>query len=260
MLIMATWNDRRFYVLLSWVMIGLIHGQTQASSGVRSAFTDKVLALSRSSSTLDVVDSRGKDQALKLRAFEVVKGSLYLGLEQQQVITAPLSAVAAVLDNVDQYVELFEGFASVRRVKESETQWVLAWEQTIPIFFLPNEKYETYYFVDQPTPLRKVYRYQLKQQDGRIRFNDGLIVLEALDSQRTLYTEVDYVDADWGPLKVLGDSRIWKESVEGLALSDFAIRLKSEHLDWSYSKVRSEARSLLKLSPVDRVVEERTRL
>ena len=47
----------------------------------------------------------------------------------------------------------------------------------------------------------RTYRYGLKESN-HLRRDDGVIVLESLDAGRTLYTEYDFFDADWGVAKI----------------------------------------------------------
>jgi hypothetical protein len=163
----------------------------------------------------------------------------YVGALQEALIEAPLPAVAAVLDDVPHYRDLFPDTVDVRVVSGNQqgTRFVTAWEQRAPIFFLPNSRFELVYRVDRSDPVRVIYRYALRRS-GTLRQSDGLVILEDLGPGRTRFTEYDLFDAAWGPVPI---SRVWSESLRGMFLSDVAVKLKAEHPDWSYPQLAVEA-------------------
>src|SRR5262249_17999024 len=102
---------------------------------------------------------------------------------------------------------------------------------------------------------RIVYRYQLKESN-RLWHSDGAIVLEAVGN-RTRYTEWDFFDADYGIAKTLAPTRIWREAIEGMYLSDIAIKLKAEHPDWENKEVRKESDNSLDDHPVEDLLKNK---
>ena len=59
--------------------------------------------------------------------------------------------------------------------------WVTAWEQRVPVFFVPNVKYEMYYLVHQSSADHRSYRYQLKDSKDLIK-SDGVILIDRAKS------------------------------------------------------------------------------
>jgi hypothetical protein len=163
----------------------------------------------------------------------------FIGALQEAVIEAPLAAVAALLDDLPHYRDLFPDTVGVHEVPGSRRgdRFVTAWEQKAPVFFLPNTRYELAYRVDRQQPAQVVYRYWLHRA-GALRQSDGAVILEALGPGRTRFTEYDFFDAAWGPVPL---SMVWSEALKGMFLSDVAIMLKAEHPAWSYAEVADEA-------------------
>jgi hypothetical protein len=114
-------------------------------------------------------------------------------------------------------------------------------EQTVPVPFVPNIKYEMLYTISNPAPTKRIYRYQLKEA-GTIKSSDGLIILKGNADSTTDYTEFDFFDADWGLAKVAGKNKLWHDSVEGIYLSDLAILFKSEDAKMSDRDARKLAK------------------
>jgi hypothetical protein len=167
----------------------------------------------------------------------------YVGMLQRMTIHAPLSVVENLLDDVSHYKDLFPGIEDVRVLPGSRlgNRYVTAWEQRVPVVFVPNLSYELDYLVDRVVPGRSVYRYKLRQGKDLIA-SDGLIVLEATGPQLTRFTEYDFFHARTGPLPA---PLVWRESVRGAFLSDMAIKLKAENERWNYKRVATEAERLM---------------
>jgi hypothetical protein len=116
-------------------------------------------------------------------------------------------------------------------------RYITVWEQRIPVFFLPNVIYELANLVDKTTPGLRVYRYKLRGA-GSMLASDGMVVLEALGSASTRFTEYDFFNAQWGPLPA---SAVWRESLHGAFVSDMAIKLRAENPRWSFERIATEA-------------------
>lgn len=196
---------------------------------------------------------------IRLQCIETPGNRFYIGLEQHMRVNAPIEKVAAVIDDFAHYKELFPDFDDIHVVSREGNRILTFWEQHIPVFFIPNVKYEVIYLVDDSRPDRRIYRYQLAKEN-HIKKNDGMIVIEADGPTRTRYTEYDFFDADWGPLTTFAPGKIWGNAVEGIYLSDLAIQLKSEHPDWSYKQIAKESRKVLDRYPVDSAVEHKKRI
>lgn len=188
-----------------------------------------------------------------LRCLTTQENPTYIGVEQWMEIDAPVERVKAILDDFESYKKLFVGFDDVKVLKSDGNTHVLYWEQHIPV--LPNISYEMNYLVSQLSDGKYVYRYQLRQARS-IHFSDGVIVLESASPMKTRYSEYDFFDANWG-LMSLSKERIWTESVEGIYLSDLAIKLKAENPSWDYDRIREEARKTLDRFPAKGAIEAR---
>jgi hypothetical protein len=156
------------------------------------------------------------------------------------IVKAPLEEVVKVIEDIDQYVDLFPGFAKVKLESRSPEQFVTFWEQRVPVFFIPNVKYEMVYFPVRPDDKTRVYRYQLKDK-GQIKESDGFIAMEKINDQTTRYFELDFFNANWGALETFAPGRIWKDSVDGLYISDRATQLKAENPTWTAKQAREAA-------------------
>jgi hypothetical protein len=178
-------------------------------------------------------------KALQLTCVATASDDRYVGLLQQMTVEAPLSAVEEVLDDVPRYKDLFPGVVDVHVLPGSRNgdRYVTVWEQSVPVFFLPNVSYELANLVDKTTRDLRVYRYKLRRP-GSMLASDGMVVLEALGAERTRFTEYDFFNAQWGPLPA---SAVWRESLRGAFVSDMAIKLRAENPRWSVPRVAAEA-------------------
>jgi carbon monoxide dehydrogenase subunit G len=219
------------------------------SEGVKTPYTDRVQAL--------VSDEKPAPASFLLKCWTDPKNDLYMGVEQRLKIHAPLAAVTAVLDAVDEYDELFPGFKKINLVSKSENHFVVHFEQVVPVFFIPNIKYEMLYTELTPNPQKKIYEYQLKTA-GTIKSSDGLIILTQNEDNATTYTEYDFFDAEWGAAKFAGKTKLWHDSVEGIYFSDLAIKLKSEDPKLKPQMARELAKKSAEGSLVDTCVKNRS--
>jgi hypothetical protein len=222
-------------VLLLGVTAPAARAEDEAGGpGQYRALLDEVVARWR-----PAVAAPDPSQSLRLTCLTTPGEEKYVGALQEAVIEAPLSAVAAVLDDVPHYRDLFPDTVDVHEVPGSRQgdRFVTAWEQKAPAFFLPNIRFELVYQVDRTDPARVDYRYWLLRP-GTIRHSDGAVLLESLGPGRTRFTEFDFFDAAWGPVPL---SMVWSEALKGMFLSDVALRLKAEHPARSYAEVADEA-------------------
>lgn len=166
----------------------------------------------------------------------------YVGVVQRMEIAASLAEVDAVLADVSHYRDLFPGLVDVHEVPGSRdgNRYVTAWEQRVPLFFVPNTRYELTYLVSRIGGERIVYRYRLARSRD-LTNSDGVVVLEAAGPSRTRFTEYDFFNARWG---LLPERAVWRESLRGSVASDLAIKLKAEHPARSYRDIASEAERL----------------
>ena len=231
--------------------------------GVPSPFTRVALDVQRSwplPGLSTVIDPA--DEPVRLRIWtKDPRSELYMGVEQSLRIQAPLETVEKVLDDLDHFKDIFPGFKDVHIVSRDRNRLDSYWEERVPFFFIPNVKYHTLYLMDKSQPNRRFYRYQLKPPAGTMKASDGLIVIERIPGKpsETFYFELDFFDVDWGPARVLGTERLWKETVEGLYESDLGARFRAEHPDWSFQKIRDESERVVHEKNVRSRIEARIR-
>jgi hypothetical protein len=190
----------------------------------------------------------GLRSSIELECLVNEKNYTYIGVAQRQWIAAPLTEVQKRVDDIDHYQAIFPGYKNIhvvsRETLKETAHWVTFWEQIVPIFFIPNVKYEMHYWISTVKPAMRVYLYGLKSSSTLTK-SDGVIVLEAVDPTHTLYTEYDFFDANWGLASSFGGDKVWRESIEGVALSDLAFKVGAEHPDFSPAKIQSESKKIL---------------
>ena len=204
--------------------------------------------------------SAGKNP-VQLTAIETSGNPDYVGIKQVMSIDAPLERVEAVLDDVNHYKDIFPGYDDIHLISQDGNKSLVFWEQHIPLFFIPNVTYVVTYLTDKSSAVRKIYRYKLKESK-KLNMNDGMIVIEQdptakIPALRTRYLEYDFFDANWGIVKTIAPGRIWKDSLEGVYLSDVAIKLQSEHPDWKAKQVVAESQKALDANPVDSIIKRK---
>jgi hypothetical protein len=226
--------------LCAAVLEGPVHDLAEDLGGPPSPYAGLVVELARRTVAPAPLEP---DTTLRLTCLSTPGAPRYVGAVQEQLIHAPLDAVRRVIDDVPHYKDLFPGCVGVRVVEGSRdgNRFVTAWEQAVPVFFLPSTRYELTYLVSSVGPGRVVYRYRLAR-DGDLSNSDGVLVLEASGPGETRFTEYDFYDAHWGPLPT---GLVWSESLRGMFLSDVAVKLRAENPDWSYERVATEARAVL---------------
>jgi hypothetical protein len=177
-----------------------------------------------------------------------------VGVRQFMSISAPLSEVAAVVEDFAHDAQLFPDLADVHVVKGSEegNRFAVSWEQRVPVFFVPNVRYETTWLLERQEK-RVSYRYKLKAK-GTVKTTDGFIVLEDAGGGLTRYTEVDFIESATGPVSM---ATVWEMTLSGMFRSDVAIKLKAEHPGWTYPRLRSEADQLLERFPTTACFQKR---
>lgn len=204
----------------------------QDLGGKESFYTRPVLELLRHTQNIfPSIDST----KVHIQCISHPSNPFYIGIEQAMEIDAPLSRVAAVIDDFPSYSSFVKD-SLVNEVRSREgNKFTVFSEQHIGIPFVQNDRTEMQVVVVEAKNKRS-YRFQLKA-GNHLKFHDGLVVLEALGKNKTRFLKFNFWDADWGLAKVLAPKGIWKESIKGLYQSDIAFKLIAEHEDWSLEKV-----------------------
>lgn len=237
---------------------GTQHAVTEDLGGVKSVYTPILLELLQKWPPAGVTYPEPKANPVQIECIETPGQKDYIGLQQSLWIDAPLSTVSSILDDVAHYRDLFPGYDEIHVKSRDGNRFLVFWEQHIPLFFIPNVKYDVAYLVEKAEKNRAVYRYQLVS-GKTLKKDDGIIVLEEVKSEtgtplRTRYTEYDFYDADWG---ILSTDKAWSESTEGIYLSDVAIKLKAEHPAWNYKQIAEEGKNTLEKYPLASVLKNK---
>lgn len=190
---------------------------------------------------------------ITLDCFGLEGNDLYMGVKQVMDIDANMSVVDSILNDFPHYGDLFPGLKKAEILMRDGNKLKTAWETIVPLPFVPNVKYEMIYVLESPTPDQRIFHYHLREA-GSMKFSDGFILLKKINEKLTRYIEYDFYDAEWGPAKVMGNHRLWYDSIEGLAHSDLAIKFKAENPSWDHKRAKKEAGWSLKSDHIDVLV------
>jgi hypothetical protein len=222
----------------------------QTLGGVVSPYTAKLVPLIQTARTAAPKNSR---EDIILECLKSKESPYYVGARQELVMHASIKSVAAIMDDIDHYQQLFPGYKDIHVVSRENEDILTYWEQIVPIPFVPNVTYQMIYRLAWLGETEKLYRYQLKAQTTLI-VSDGFIYLRELPNHDTLYIEYDYFDAKWGAAKTFGARKIWYDSVEGMAISDLATKVKTEKPNLAPAEAQREARKILKSETISNCV------
>jgi hypothetical protein len=177
---------------------------------------------------------------IQLECFTLKDQDLYMGFKQVMEMSASIKRIESVISDFESYPDIFLDLAETKVTSKSANLSKVYWEQSIPLPLVPNIKYEMIYGFETPAHKQRLIHYHL-HESGKIKFSDGFILLKELSESKTLYIEYDFFDAEWGPAKILGQNRLWKDALEGLVHSDLAIKLKAENAEWKSEQIRRAA-------------------
>jgi len=214
----------------------------------------------------DVIESRYSDQLYKVlkhrplsripavtldnpywyRAIRTPGETDYIGMVRRMYVDASAEKVASVFEDFENYNKLFDGLIKVNVTETDGNKFTTSWTREPPIFLAANIHYRMIYLIDKTDPSRLVLRYQLKDSNT-LKTTDGVIVIESQE-RGTWVTIFDFFDVNWGVAKTLAPNRIWGDSIMGGLISDLSVKMRVEHQDWTYKRVRSEAAQLAKKS------------
>ena len=192
---------------------------------------------------------------INIQCFGTPGNEYYIGVRQQLLIKATFDRVEAVVDNLSAYAKIFDDLVKVDILEKDKNKWLTFWEQRIPFPFVSNDKTEIFYVLKKSEGI-KFYRYLLKKSNN-LKFNDGLIVIEKKSPNETIYTELDFWDANWGIAKSKGVDGIWLDSVRGVIQSDFALKMKSEEPTLADDKILDKSLEMAKALPVREWIKNR---
>ena len=225
--------------------------------GVESFYTPKMAELL--TETLKTNTSVSGALPILLTCIRHPSDRYYIGVKQTMLVRAAFGRVRAILDNIGDYSHLFPGYKDIRVIGQDGDKILTYWEQSAPLPLIPSIKYEIIYRMSDLKKNARVYQYQLRKP-SKITASDGFILIRSLGLNKTSYVEYDFFNANWGPAKILGEKKIWHDSVEGLALSDLATKLRAENWSWSDERARRESHKLIGKGQIDRCIEHKISL
>ncbi|MBI1860704.1 MAG: SRPBCC family protein [Deltaproteobacteria bacterium] len=254
---------RPFYLLLCATAFALppsaprppLHPIDEALEGPQSLHTDTILQLIKNWPAGRNTCS-GDPTLIQTTAIATPGRPYYVGFKKCMIVKAPLTAVEAVMDDMEHYEELFPGDKRVTILSTEGNKVILGWERKIPIFFVPNVKYEITH-LSKRTPTQRIYRTQLRKGD-RLLFSDAVVFIETLDSKgTTLYNNYEFYEADYGigllGISAVGVDKAWQEGLKGSYLSLLSVRYKAENPDWDYHRIEKERELAIKSYDVENV-------
>lgn len=229
-----------------------IHSLGEKISDAReSLYTSKLINYLKKWPLLLNFEKQKDGNPVFMTAIKTLTEDNYIGVEKQIFIQAPILKVSEVIENFENYPNVFEGVKSVKVVKRDGNCITTQWERQSPVFFVPNIKYEQVYIIDRSNNQKIIYRYQLKKGNSLL-FSDGIIVLDTIANQTRL-TAIDFYFANWGILKSIANNRIWKGSLEGSYRGDISLKAHIEHPEWTKDQLIKESESELHHFPVESI-------
>jgi hypothetical protein len=197
-------------------------------------------------------------EGIRLHCYSLPESSDYVGLLQEMWVHSDFKDLVAVIDDFDNYKNVFTGFKTVSAEKTDPSKFMTSWEQFSGFFLVANIKYRMIYFVSQPNPKRKIYRYQLRDAND-LKYSDGAIIIEDWGPNLTRYIELDFILGDSGLANVLGlNGKIVKETVKGMALADMDFKIRAENPNWDFDKIHDKTDELLKSVQWEKALKERS--
>ena len=135
--------------------------------GPQSIYTPLMVELVKAWPPRDIDYSAKDESPVRIHRLDTPGQRFYIGAEQVMFIKAPLARTEQVIDDIDHFKDLIPDFKDVHVTARDSNKFYVFWEHIIPVFFLPNVKYETVYLTDKSSPTRKIYRVQAPRRHGR---------------------------------------------------------------------------------------------
>ncbi len=223
------------------------------TEGKQSYYSPRMASLLKSWPPPGIPELTPEGNPIWMQAVRTKEQSSYIGVQKRIYIAAPLRRVRAIIDDFAHYPDLYPEVNSVKMTVQDGNKMEVAWERKAPAFFLPNVRYETIYLSDDRSPNRMIYRYQLKKGNS-VNFSDGLIVLEKRGESVTVLTAFDFFDMDWGLLRAVAESSVWKRVLDGSYVADAALKAMAEHPEWNASQIETESKRLQEAYPLSEIV------
>ena len=236
-----------FLILLASAVADSVGIDQKIDTAKDSVYTPKIIALIQNWPPTDLPSPSDATGAFWIEAIRTAGNSSYIGLRKRIFIRAPMAKVSPILEDFANYPSVHPEVQEVRVTAHEPGRWITSWVRDRPAFFLPKITYEQIY-VSQESQGRKVYRYEFKSGSA-MNYSDGVIVVEAA-SEGTYVTSYDFFEGNFGIAKSFAEGKIWKDSLEGYARADYALKIKVENPDWSLKKIQSQVDALIDRFPL----------
>jgi hypothetical protein len=162
---------------------------------------------------------------LKLGAIPTLDDGTYIGVWAKTEIYASPEAIAKVLGDIPNYLNVYQDLEKVSVVQTDPTDTVIDWMFSGPLG--TKTKYQTVQKLSNFTPKRSALIYGLKKSD-KVTASDGIIFIQE-ESGTSYYLSIDFFNADWGGLAKLFTGTIWKETCVSTAKTTFIIKYLAEN-------------------------------
>jgi hypothetical protein len=200
------------------------------------------------------VNNSGK---IRIICFEHKDNPLYIGIQQEIIINAPVSRVISVFDNYDDFPNLYEEVISAKVIsRPSDNSYTLVQEFKHPLIFMSNIKMTTSFQTSKNSQKEKRYLYKLIS-GNLVKFNDGVVILNEVNNS-THYFELSFVDGDLPIVGKLAHDTVWSTAVKDTVKPNLVLKLRSEYPDWSFKKINIEAENMLKSIDIKTIVKNKT--
>ena len=202
--------------------------------------------------------AKPSSEGLALRCFETQGHSDVIGVAHGLVIRASVKRVVSIIEDYDHYKDLFEDTISVH-TRPIPNGLFESWEQKAPMIFLPNTRFSINTLIHDELPQRKIWHSRLVSSN-QLLGNDVFVAVYPLDTERTYYWEVDFINAKWGIASSVAMGSIWSGAVESTVVSDLDIKFRAENPSWRFAQVRDFAKKRVDARLVDQCVKHRVPL
>jgi hypothetical protein len=211
-----------------------------------SIYTEKMIELVKNWPPSDLPALSGEGTPLWIEAIRTDGNSNYIGLRKRVFIQASLARVSSVLEDFLNYPHVFPKVEAVEVVSRDVNHVTTSWIRSRPAFFLPKVRYiQTYAFEESEG--RKIYRYQL-QSGNVVNFSDGIIVVEPTHDG-VFVSSYDFLEGRFGLAKLFAMGKIWRDTLECFARSDYALKVASENPDWPQERIEKETDAMIDRYP-----------
>lgn len=234
------------------------HSTAQANhslGGIESLYSNEIAKRLSTKPTSQFDFSKIDKDSLNIQALASPGNEYYVGFELTMHVNTSIDRVSKVIEEFDDYVNYFPDYKEIRTIEKSDGRWVTYWEQVVPVFFIPNIKFQLIHERRMINPNYISYRYQLKEAN-LLSACDGIIFLEAA-SPNTKYTEYSFSETKTGIIRMAGVNAIWHDSFKGYYLSTMGVKLRSENPTWEFKKIIDESSLRFKKVNVDDILKEK---